>query len=398
MTSKTTILRRTSPETFLRDKYHKMTRRSLGDCNRPHLYRGMEVLPYEDFKTWALGDNDFQKLWFNWQLCRFDIRANPSIDRKDSAKGYVIDNLQWITHSENCSNGAKSEKRKAMKPLLAAKLDSLSQIKYPVYVTPKLDGIRCLVIDGKAVTRKLKPIPNDHIRESLESVLGNFNVDGELMVNGMDFNEVQGEVMRKSGKPNFQYFIFDLVDPTKSFEERRKILSTLPLQDILLGTSIDDEETLKTYEELCLSRGYEGIMIRDPKGRYKYGRSTVKEGILLKLKRFNDSEAIIVGFEEKMHNGNEATTDALGHTERSSAKAGMVPQNTLGSLVVYDKKMDKSFSIGTGFDDAMRQHIWDHSGNYVGQQVTYTYQELSKYGVPRFPVFKGFRSELDVSE
>lgn len=393
--SKTTLARRTQPEAFLRDKYHKMKRRSRGDCNRPHLYRGIEVLPFEDFKNWSLTDEKFQRLWFNWHLCKFDIRANPSVDRKESDRGYTLDNIQWVTNSENCTSGATSEKRKAMKPLLAAKLDSIDQVKFPVYVTPKLDGIRCLVVNGKAVTRKLKPIPNDYIRNQLETVFANFNVDGELMVPGKDFNGVQGDVMRITGEPEYQFVVFDMVDPDKPYSERQNLLSRLPIEHKLLGVQVTDKDALTYLEEAYVAAGYEGIMLRSPEGRYKYGRSTVREGILTKLKRFNDSEAIIVGFEEQMHNGNEAKTDALGRTERSTVKANMHGMDTLGSLLVFDKKLNIEFSVGTGFDDKLRQHIWNFREKYIGEQVTYTYQELSKYGVPRFPVYKGFRSELD---
>jgi hypothetical protein len=73
-------------------------------------------------------------------------------------------------------------------------------------------------------------------------------------------------------------------------------------------------------------------MLRDPNGPYKFGRSTRKEGYLLKLKRFCDSEAEVIGVVELMHNGNEAKTNALGRTERSTRKAGKTGMGVLGAL------------------------------------------------------------------
>ena len=274
-----------------------------------------------------------------------------------------------------------------MKPLLAAKLESLDQLSFPILATPKLDGIRCLLWQGKAVTRKLKPVPNRHIRATLEARYQE-NLDGELMIPGLDFNGVQSAVMSEDGNPDFQYVVFDVIDQELPYRER---VTLFP--ECLQPALIENEAALLDYERQCLSDGYEGVMLRSPDGRYKFGRSTVKEGILLKLKRFNDAEATVIGLTEKMHNSNEAGTDELGYTKRSSEKAGMMPTGMLGALLVVSNT-GKEFAIGTGFDDAMRREIWSNHEQYMGRLVTYSFQELSYKGVPRFPVFKGFRLEL----
>ena len=59
----------------------------------------------------------------------------------------------------------------------------LDNLQYPVYVTPKLDGIRCLFKDGVALSRTLKPIPNKSIQvwaKQYAKVLE--GMDGELIV------------------------------------------------------------------------------------------------------------------------------------------------------------------------------------------------------------------------
>lgn len=397
------MTKKVSAEAFLNASYTRIVNRLNGRAtNRPYLYEGHTACGQYEFISWAKRNKDFQFLFKQWKNYSYDKSLTPSVDRIDATEGYIENNMRWITASHNYSLGAANEvimlDNKQVKPLLAAKVEDTAKLRYPVYVSPKLDGIRCLVINGKAVTRKLKPIPNDYIRAQLEEQFKDINVDGELMVPGMDFNGVQGEVMRKTGKPQYTYTVFDIIDPELPYEQRRKKLTDKRIAYPLFGTLVHNEQFLLMTEQEYLNLGYEGLMIRSPEGRYKYGRSGVKEGILLKLKRFNDSEARVVGFEERMHNANEAKKDALGHTERSSAKAGLIGTNTLGSLVVYDPTLDVQFSIGTGFDDEYRDLIWAHQKKYMGKLVTYTYQELSKYGVPRFPVFKGFRSEDDVSE
>jgi DNA ligase-1 len=178
-----------------------------------------------------------------------------------------------------------------------------------------------------------------------------------------------------------------------------EFLQVLQLPDYchkLIPISIYNEEDLLTYESKCISEGYEGVMLRTPDGPYKCGRSTAKEAYLLKLKRFEDSEATIVGYEERMHNNNELDFDAFGYAKRSSHKANLVPANTLGALKVKDIKSGKEFNIGTGFDDAMRKMIWDGQDSYLGKIVVYKHQPSGSDELPRFPVFKGFRNSIDM--
>jgi len=137
-------------------------------------------------------------------------------------------------------------------------------------------------------------------------------------------------------------------------------------------------------------------MIRTPLGKYKCGRSTLKEQILMKLKRFHDAEAKVIDFEEKMQNENVQERDEFGLAKRSSKKDGLVPANTLGALIVEDLKTGVRFNIGSGFDDELKKEIWLHKRKYKNKIVKYKYQSIGVKNAPRFPVFLGFRSKLDI--
>ena len=140
---------------------------------------------------------------------------------------------------------------------------------------------------------------------------------------------------------------------------------------------------------------YEGIMIRSGNGPYKFGRSSAKEGYLLKLKRFADDEARIVGFDEMLHNENEAFLDKLGHTKRSTKKDGMVPAGVLGSFIVKMKN-GKQFNVATGMTAADRLAYWTARTSLLGQYVKYKFQGYGTNGLPRFPVFLGIRHVDDM--
>lgn len=295
------------------------------------------------------------------------------------------------------------------RPMLAGTLKDLNTIRYPVLVTPKLDGIRALMIDGKLVSRNFKPIPNNYVRTMVETYFPN-GVDGELIVEGKSFQETTSAVMSEDGKPQVTYCIFDFVSRGVG-EEYYLRMAELHLQAVkgeigncnemvrtrlILPIEISDEKELLEYEQKCLSEGYEGVMLRSPNGPYKCGRSTVNEGYLLKLKRFQDAEAWVTGFEERMHNANVETKNAFGRAEHSSHKAGMVPVGTLGALVVIEGEME--FKIGSGFTDEQRREIWNHRSKYLGKMVKYKSQKQGSKNVPRFPIFLAFRDERDMSE
>jgi len=271
------------------------------------------------------------------------------------------------------------------KPMLAcSKIPALEDIKYPVYASPKLDGIRCLIgKDGKAYSRNLKLVPNKHIQQTLQN-LNLPELDGELMVKG-DFNSVQSAVMSQEGKPNFYYNIFDTCATSVPFKLRNEFVKTYCNQvsniklHALPHIIINNAEMLFEYWETCLAKGYEGVIVRDIYGPYKQGRSTMREGYMLKLKKFFDDEATIVSYEELMRN-NDTSTKQL---------ANLYGADMLGSLVVTWK--GKEFKIGSGFDQATRVELWHNPEALIGKQVTFKYQEVSKYGIPRFPTFKAFR-------
>lgn len=101
------------------------------------------------------------------------------------------------------------------KPMLAGAVTNFDNIKFPVLATPKIDGIRCLRINGKSLSRSFKEIPNRYIQEKMAGLPD--GLDGELVVNGSFIKTVSG-VMSKDGKPDFEYWVFDYVNPRDSYK------------------------------------------------------------------------------------------------------------------------------------------------------------------------------------
>lgn len=310
----------------------------------------------------------------------------------------------------------------SMKPLLAVNLENPTGLPYPVYASDKLDGIRCLtgpaVIPGNrctALTRSLKSIKNEFIRDWIESNCDP-GLDGEIMIRGEDgkfepFGDISSAVMSVNGQPDFEYWVFDCVkwnDSGEPFKYRTQLLcGRRELHDAktfhrvrrLNQMMINSEAELDAFETDALLRGHEGIMVRRMDGIYKFGRSTEKEAILLKVKRFKTDEAKVFGIEEEMENTNEKTLESGGKAKRSSHQAGMKGKGRMGKLIVEDIKTGERFGLGTGFTAAQRQKIWDEWNTYdtvCHKIVTYKHQPHGAKDKPRIPVFIGFRDISDL--
>lgn len=300
------------------------------------------------------------------------------------------------------------------KPMLAGKCTDTTALRFPLLASKKLDGVRCLVQGGQLVSRTLIPIPNKHVQAKFKGLPE--GTDGELIVgdpreDGCCRNTVS--IVMSDDKPtNFfkgyevYFYIFDTFDePSVPFsirmDQTNKVADKHYRQDVtyVQQVMINDAADLALLEEAWLAEGYEGVMLRDPKGPYKQGRSSEKQGWLLKLKQFEDAEARVTGYVEECENTNEAMTNALGRTERSTAKAGMVGKGSLGKFEVkgvggtYD---GVEFSVGGGFTAQMRAQFWQHREELVGHLLKFKYFASGSKERPRFPVFLGWRDERDM--
>lgn len=302
-----------------------------------------------------------------------------------------------------------------MRPMLAAKFKDeyniepeLEQLQYPVLASPKIDGIRFLRPDNDvARSRSWTPLPNKQLQALVENPTFAW-LDGEVIV-GEDgaapnlFNRTQSAIMTADDANPLTIFIFDyFYDQNMRFELRTEIART-SVEDLnragisniryLKHTALNNPEEVLVYEQAALEMGFEGIMIRSPNRGYKFGRSTLREQGLIKIKRFTDEEAEIIGFVALERNMNEQVQNPFGLAKRSSHKANKIPDNLLGKLLVRNDRWGE-FAVGSGFDLAMREEIWNNQEKYLGRLITYKFQRHGCIEKPRSPIFKGFRPEL----
>lgn len=294
------------------------------------------------------------------------------------------------------------------KPMLAASIEDMSKLKYPLLASFKYDGIRAMAQDGKIVSRKLKLIPNKAVQEFYKDLPE--GIDGELLSGKpTDKNAMQATstVVMSRSKPaaDVVFYVFDIFDSKLGFSDRLKkavdVMAKSGIEQyyVVHQQLIRNETELLAYEQIALDQGYEGLICRSIDGPYKQGRATEKQGWLLKLKRFIDAEAEILSIYEEMENTNVATKDALGHTERSSHKAGLVGKNTLGGFEVRgingDFK-DVEFKVPGNTTDELQKKYWKARSSLPGKIIKYKYFPIGVKDKPRLPIFLGFRDKRDM--
>ncbi len=241
-------------------------------------------------------------------------------------------------------------------------------LTFPVYLQPKLDGIRCLVYqkDGKWVFQSrtgllFQSFP--HLEKALTG-LEDRVLDGELYSHELEFHQITSMVRKKnhSDLSQIQYHVYDVIQEG-GFEQRWAPLSLNHPLFRVETVKAQSLEEIEAYHTACVDKGYEGIMIRTPGGKYKKGRS--KD--LLKYKHFKTDEFLVVGH-------------AIGK----------------GDIPVFEcETVGGRFSVMMKSTLVAKREMLPRAEDYYGQWLTVKYQELSPAGIPRFPVGIDFRQSRD---
>jgi DNA ligase-1 len=254
---------------------------------------------------------------------------------------------------------------------------------------PKLDGLRMVIIEGTAYTR------NGHVITAVGPVLevlpgdvrGGMVLDGEIL--GATFDETSGQVRQKKGAgQELVYNVFDVIDfdgwkahKTAPMVERKKVLTEIfsrsyrdngaflkrlkmvPYQ--IMDNATTEDAFRKRDQYLAL--GYEGLMVKDALAGYVWGRTDA----MFKVKKMDTADGRIIGAIE----GRGKNKGRLGAFE-----------------VEFDGVVTK---VGGGFTDEQRQVLWTGRDGFIGKMIECQYQNKTKDGALRFPVFIKFRPDKD---
>lgn len=309
-----------------------------------------------------------------------------------------------------------------MKPMLATDADE-SKLRYPLYVQPKIDGVRALNLFGRLTGRSLKEHKNRAVtaRFSHSKYIG---LDGEMAIDDVPYTDealcrlTTSALSTITGRSNVDWWVFDFItQDTKNlpYRERFRLLQERvkeigdPYVQVVPCWEISSHAELVAADEYFLEQGFEGTITRDPAGMYKFGRSTTREQGLLRIKRFVEEEAAVIGMTEGQHNANEAKTNELGQTERSTHQENMIPNGMIGNLIckalkdVVDHNGTKLISCGQEITVAagcmthdQRVHYFANPGDILDKVIKFKFFPKGIKDKPRFPTFQSFRMESDM--
>lgn len=314
------------------------------------------------------------------------------------------------------------------KPHLACDLEE-EKLRFPLIGMPKIDGVRGINLEGTIKQRTLKPLGNKLIEELFSGALF-VGFDGELAVAGAetawDLCRRSTSLVRSSkGGTDVEWHLFDYLHPhvaSLGYQERLKALQEyveklqrewngtpgVALLRVVPHTVLHSLEDFLNFENSCMEAGYEGVIVRDPFGKHKDGRATVKTGAYMRRKPFIDFEGEVVGFTEAKENQNEAVTNALGRSERSTHKENMVPKGMIGNIqkrvmqdVVYmDRTLlvkDQIVTVGPGeMPHEERIKFFNEPHLILGQIGKSKILAHGQKDNPRMGTWKCFRDAGDV--
>jgi DNA ligase-1 len=281
-------------------------------------------------------------------------------------------------------------------PMLAGKYEpqtakkKRTDIQYPCFVQPKLDGLRCITYintTGKAVvaqsrtgglfdsvahiTNVLLPIFKAHPRVVL---------DGELYTKDISFETLAGIIKKKKITDadrdvlkHVKYHIYDMIHldkPDMPYIERHQFICKVvqahssPFLEIVRTDKVKSVDEFKEKFGEFVANEYEGIMLRNIDSVYQQG---FRSNDLQKYKEFQEEEYPIVGFDQG--DGRDKGT------------------------VIWkcQTKEGRAFSVRPRGTHEHRQDLFKNGESFVGKQLTVIFQELSELNVPRFPVGKAVR-------
>jgi ATP-dependent DNA ligase len=276
-----------------------------------------------------------------------------------------------------------AKEAKIFLPMLAHKLENLDKLKGKKFdYQKKLDGVRCLAYwENGAVqlmSRGGKSYTVKHVQEELKQLLpAGYILDGELYAEGFSCQTVTSFVKKhKEGSEKLVYNVFDFPSHGGMWDSRREALKEyfkgLGAKSIKLVETIENAtlSDIDKYHDGWVTEGYEGLIVRLHSGLYEYGE---RSRFLLKFKKFDDAEFLVVGIEPGEGKLNKAAVFTL--------------KNDL---------TDDEFCCIFAGTLLQREEQLRNANHYINQQLTVRFFGRTNDGIPRFPVGKAFRSKSDL--
>jgi DNA ligase-1 len=303
------------------------------------------------------------------------------------------------------------------------------KIRFPVWLFPKVDGVRGVNQLGKLYARTLKQHRNPFVTDTY-SYAQFEGMDGEIAAEHECHPDLcritSSACSRGYGTPYTLWHLFDYVTEgtvNLPYAERYRLLKNLVARlkqenapeayrlRVLDYIVVNNLEEFDAAHEKFMLMGYEGSCYYDPNATHKEGKSSPKHGGVLRRKDFIDFEAIVEALTEGETNLNPAQVNELGRTFRSSHKENKVPNGMVGNLTcrslvdvydLFDKTKlliakDQVFTAAPGrMTDAEAIDFLANPQKIVGLPSKIKFFPKGMKDAPRFPQWQCIRAPEDM--
>lgn len=333
-------------------------------------------------------------LQFNSKVKEYLDKGYVRVDKHPN--DYTIEELQEI-YGDIATNQAG-----VIKPMLAKKQDDVTNRKIfdkVWYCSRKIDGVRCLIYykDGHLHTASRG---GDHYNYSTSHILDhpkllewfsknqNIILDGELFKAFVPLQKISGAArMEKDANTEWlEYYIYDIADVNKTFEERLVVLDQIkndlnldfnPFKEWKTGelqvqivphVKVSTEKNIWKLHDEYISEGWEGCVIRDPKKVYKpKGRTND----MIKFKNYQSSEFLVVDYELGLRGSEDM-------------------------VFICEMEDGRTFkAMPTGDRDTKAEYVANFEEKYKNHMAECTYFNFSEDGKPTQPKMRVFRFDLE---
>lgn len=239
-----------------------------------------------------------------------------------------------------------------------------------VYAQAKLDGVRAIYDPNKdhhtLQSRKGKRYPLQHLAHKLLVVQTNLGIDypldGEIYLHNHELNRIHGASVTPNGlTPLLDFYIFDIVAPELTYDQRKQILesvdmSKLPLNIKILTAFEIFEDDVQQEHDRIVKAGFEGVMLKGASGLYEKG---FRSKYLFKYKNFEEEEFEI---------------------------ADVTPDKDGQGVIQYQHKSKGCFGSRMRGTNASRIELLENKEKYIGKMGTVRFFKYTEYGYPQFPI------------
>lgn len=313
--------------------------------------------------------------------------------------------------TENTSGKKKTTISNMFFPMLAKKWDKgQKHLVYPLYIQPKLDGVRCIsylkILPAKVseatyedviiYSRSQKEFPKvDYLKKILLPYMKmlydkdkkqSIYLDGEIYKHGKKQQDISGEIRSSEGSMDNEYHIYDIFYPKdlntiyesrkeqldeifKGIKKRKDTDAEKYLKEVLT-VKVDDYESAVKYFNKWVKEGYEGAIFRNTEGVYLASATRTGENLrsndLVKMKKKSTEEFNLVGFTQGKKGKDVGAIIYICETAKGK-KFNVTPKD-----MTYEERYKLYDDFKKNFDK-----------KYNGLKLTVEYQDLSKDSVPQ---------------